>query len=89
MPIDKLWNRMYYACMYFSNNVITEPIWFFSFNHSAKEKADVDNLDIKSFLNKEAFDQSMSKEKVRERERERERESVCVSPQNSLSCNIF
>ena len=51
---------------------------FLSFNHSAKEKADVDNLDIKSFLNKEAFDQSMSKEKVRERERERERERVCV-----------
>ncbi|XP_078327394.1 uncharacterized protein LOC111115419 isoform X1 [Crassostrea virginica] len=31
---------------------------------TAKEKADVDNLDIKSFLNKEAFDQSMSKEKA-------------------------
>lgn len=31
---------------------------------TAKEKADVDQLDIKSFLSKEAFDQSMSKEKA-------------------------
>lgn len=31
---------------------------------TAKEKADVDKLDIKSFLSKEAFDQSMSKEKA-------------------------